>query len=217
MSRFVNPSRRRFFAARRASTRRSPARASSPPTAASAMPPRLASRRSYGPAISIPCRTSSHRHGRTCRARCFPAGKDKTDGELAVQAAIDQGCHLAGACRRIRRSARRSRLPAPGAGAQACRGRIADAADQRRARRPAAACRRDATSTLQPGTLFSVLGFSELTGLSVSGARWPLDRITMAFGSSLTISNEVTRDLRIEIGSGRALLLAHPYPSDPDF
>ena len=67
------------------------------------------------------------------------------------------------------------------------------------------------------GTLFSVLGFSELTGLSVSGARWPLDRITMAFGSSLTISNEVTRDLTIEIGSGRALLVAHPYPSDPDF
>jgi thiamine pyrophosphokinase len=39
----------------------------------------------------------------------------------------------------------------------------------------------------------------------------------MAFGSSLTISNEVTHDLTIEIGSGRALLLAHPYPADPDF
>ena len=70
---------------------------------------------------------------------------------------------------------------------------------------------------LRGGTLFSVLGFSELTGLSVSGARWPLDRVTMAFGSSLTISNEVTRrpqdrDRQRPRAADRASL-----PPDPDF
>ena len=62
------------------------------------------------------------------------------------------------------------------------------------------------------GTLFSVLGFSELAGLTVSGAKWPLDRVEVAFGSSLTISNQVKGRLEITLERGRALLLAHPYP-----
>jgi thiamine pyrophosphokinase len=62
------------------------------------------------------------------------------------------------------------------------------------------------------GTLFSVLGFSDLSGLTVEGAKWPLNNVEVAFGSSLTISNEVRGRLRITLGGGRALLLAHPYP-----
>ncbi|MBN9551216.1 MAG: thiamine diphosphokinase, partial [Alphaproteobacteria bacterium] len=62
------------------------------------------------------------------------------------------------------------------------------------------------------GTLFSVLGFSDLSGLTVTGAKWPLDRVEVAFGSSLTISNEVEGRLGIALERGRALLLAHPYP-----
>lgn len=62
------------------------------------------------------------------------------------------------------------------------------------------------------GTLFSILGFSHLSGVSVMGARWPLDSVEVPFGSSLTLSNEVRGELRISIGVGRAMLLAHPYP-----
>ncbi|RWH16912.1 thiamine diphosphokinase, partial [Mesorhizobium sp.] len=62
------------------------------------------------------------------------------------------------------------------------------------------------------GTLFSVLGFSDLAGLTVSGAKWALDGVEVAFGSSLTISNEVKGRLHIALERGRALLLAHPYP-----
>ena len=64
------------------------------------------------------------------------------------------------------------------------------------------------------GTLFSILGFSHLSGVSVMGARWPLDSVEVPFGTSLTLSNEVRGDLRISIAVGRALLLAHPYPGD---
>ena len=59
---------------------------------------------------------------------------------------------------------------------------------------------------------FSVLGFSDIAGLSIAGAKWPLDAVQVPFGSSLTISNEVRGALEITLGSGRALLLAHPYP-----
>jgi thiamine pyrophosphokinase len=62
------------------------------------------------------------------------------------------------------------------------------------------------------GTTFSILGFSKLTGLSITGARWPLDRIVMPFGSSLTLSNEVAGDLGVELEDGRALLIAHVNP-----
>ena len=39
-----------------------------------------------------------------------------------------------------------------------------------------------------------------------------LDSVEVAFGSSLTISNEVKGRLGIALERGRALLLAHPYP-----
>jgi thiamine pyrophosphokinase len=146
----------------------------------------------------------------------FPAGKDKTDGELAVQAAMARGATslvLAGAFGGPRADhaflhlALAVRLAEAGiptlltSGAQEGVPLLPGPTD----------------FEFAAGTLFSVLGFSDLTGLSVTGARWPLDRVTMAFGSSLTISNEVTGDLRVEIGAGRALLVAHPYPLDPDF
>jgi len=66
------------------------------------------------------------------------------------------------------------------------------------------------------GTLFSILAFSDLTGLSVAGAKWPLDRVDVPFGSSLTLSNETRGRLAVTLGTGRALLVAHPLqPSVP--
>src|SRR5690606_22641527 len=62
------------------------------------------------------------------------------------------------------------------------------------------------------GTLFSILGLSALSGLSVEGAKWPLENVDIPFGSSLTLSNEVRGRLRITLGDGRAMLLAHPCP-----
>jgi thiamine pyrophosphokinase len=63
------------------------------------------------------------------------------------------------------------------------------------------------------GTLFSILAFSPLAGLTVSGAKWPLADVDLAFGSSLTLSNEVRGDLRVSLRQGRALLLARPETS----
>lgn len=70
------------------------------------------------------------------------------------------------------------------------------------------------TFNYRDGTLFSILGFSHLSGVTVTGAKWPLDCVEVPFGSSLTVSNEVRGGLRISFAVGRAVLLAHPYPAE---
>lgn len=65
--------------------------------------------------------------------------------------------------------------------------------------------------TLPAGSLFSVLGFSDLTGLFIDNARYPLRDFQMPFGTSRTISNVAEGLVRFSLGSGRAIVLARPY------
>ncbi|RUW67389.1 MULTISPECIES: thiamine diphosphokinase [unclassified Mesorhizobium] len=141
----------------------------------------------------------------------FPAEKDKTDGELAIAAALERGATglvLAGAFGGKRADhaflhlALAVRLAEAGMSVLLTSG----------AQEGIPLLPGKAGFDYADGTLFSVLGFSDLSGLSVTGAKWPLDQVEVAFGSSLTISNEVKGRLEIALGHGRALLLAHPYP-----
>jgi thiamine pyrophosphokinase len=52
------------------------------------------------------------------------------------------------------------------------------------------------------GTLFSVLGFSAMNGLTVKGAKWPLDCVNVPFGSTWTLSNVAGDRLEILLGEG---------------
>lgn len=61
---------------------------------------------------------------------------------------------------------------------------------------------------LSPGTLFSILAFSDLKALSIAGARWPLADENIPFGSSLTLSNVAEGPMTVTLEGGRALLLA---------
>ncbi len=58
------------------------------------------------------------------------------------------------------------------------------------------------------GTLFSILVLSDLEGLTIHGARWPLAGEDIPFGSSRTISNVADGPLNVTLGGGRGLLLA---------
>lgn len=58
------------------------------------------------------------------------------------------------------------------------------------------------------GTLFSVIPFSPLSGLTIERAEWPLDAVEVAMGSSLTLSNVSADGLRILLRSGTAALVA---------
>ncbi|RAZ73892.1 thiamine diphosphokinase [Mesorhizobium atlanticum] len=144
--------------------------------------------------------------------KVFPAEKDMTDGELAIAEALRRGATslvLAGAFGGKRADhaflhlALAVRLAEAGTTVL-----LTSGAQEGAPILPGKAASFDYAN----GTLFSVLGFSDLSGLTVTGAKWPLDRVEVAFGSSLTISNEVKGRLGIALERGRALLLAHPYP-----
>lgn len=142
----------------------------------------------------------------------FPTDKDKTDGELAIAAALERGATslvLAGAFGGPRADhaflhlALALRLAEAGTDVLLTSGR-----QEGVPLLPGAA-----SFDYADGTLFSVLAFSELSGLTELGAKWPLSSVEVPFGSSLTLSNEVRGALRISLGRGRALLLAHPHPA----
>ncbi len=70
--------------------------------------------------------------------------------------------------------------------------------------------------TLEPdlpdATRFSVLPFTDLGGLTISGAKWPLSERDVPFGSTLTLSNVSDGRLKISLRKGRAFVIAHPQP-----
>jgi thiamine pyrophosphokinase len=139
----------------------------------------------------------------------FPSEKDKTDGELAVDAAFGGGATalvLAGAFGGPRADHAFLHLTLAMRLAQAGTAVLLTSGAQEGVPLRPGRARFD----YEDGTLFSILGFSDLTGLSLAGAKWPLDNVEVPFGSSLTISNEVRGALEVTLGSGRAMLLAHP-------
>jgi thiamine pyrophosphokinase len=143
--------------------------------------------------------------------RVYPPDKDKTDGELAVEEAIARGAKsiiLVGAFGGAR--ADHAFLHQATAISLAERGFDVLLSSGEQEARPVAPG--ETRYDYPPDVLFSILAFSHLEGLSVTGARWPLDDVEVAFGTSLVLSNEVTGQLCIRLGSGRALLLAHLLP-----
>ncbi|MCO5064644.1 MAG: thiamine diphosphokinase [Rhizobiaceae bacterium] len=145
--------------------------------------------------------------------RSFPKEKDQTDGELAVAKAIERGATdlvLAGAFGGPRfdhsffHSALAVRMLEQGTPVLLTSGAQEATPLGPQARR----------FDYDDGTVFSVMAFTDLEGLTVEGAHWPLHAARVSFGSSRTISNEVRGALTVSLASGRALLLAHPFPGE---
>ncbi|UTO28266.1 thiamine diphosphokinase [Bartonella harrusi] len=61
---------------------------------------------------------------------------------------------------------------------------------------------------LPDGCLFSIIGFTDLRALTLSGVKWPLDNKNVPFGSSLTLSNHICGTFSCYLGFGKAILLA---------
>lgn len=137
----------------------------------------------------------------------FPAAKAKTDGELAVAAALARGATkivMAGGFGGARTDHALGNLTLMMAQAgRRCEIMMTSGNEEAwplgRAR-----IRLD----LPDGTLFSVIAFEGLKGLSLEGARWPLDNADVEFGSSMTISNEVNGQLFASLKAGKAAIIA---------
>lgn len=145
----------------------------------------------------------------------YPAEKDMTDGEIAIEAAIERGADrliLAGALGGARSD--HALLHFTQGLALAGRGLsvLLTSGDE------------EALPLLPgihwpeipEGALFSIIMFSPLSNLSIAGARYPLEKTDIPFASSRTLSNEATGRLRIEFASGMAMLMTRPTEKPGD-
>ena len=140
----------------------------------------------------------------------FPPAKNLTDGELAIEAALKRGATrivMAGALGGERSD--HALLHMTTACALHVRGTDIMLTSGEEEAMPLSAGRR--SFDLPPSSLFSILNFTDVSGLSIEGARYPLDRYELAFGSSRTLSNIAEGRVAITLESGVAVLLARPF------
>jgi thiamine pyrophosphokinase len=145
----------------------------------------------------------------------YPSAKDQTDGELAVAEALSRGAQtliLAGAFGGAR--ADHAFLHLALALSMTERGLPVMLTSGTQEGHPLGPEMR--SFDYGSGTLFSIIGFGDLHGLTIEGAQWPLKQADVPFGSSLTLSNIVSDRLRIAVRSGRALLVARPDQQGKD-
>jgi thiamine pyrophosphokinase len=137
----------------------------------------------------------------------YPVAKDKTDGELAIDAAIKRGAVeiiLLGAF-----GGQFDHVLAHAAllHVVAAKGIKTFATSGREEAWPLLTSL--SLWQIPTGTRVSVVGLSDMKALSILGVRWPLQRRDVAFGSSLTLSNESKGDISISLEQGRAMVLLY--------
>ncbi|MBB2749515.1 UNVERIFIED_ORG: thiamine pyrophosphokinase [Rhizobium aethiopicum] len=140
----------------------------------------------------------------------YPKAKAATDGEIAVSEAIARGARrliLAGALGGERSDHALQHLLSAVSLAEEGFDVLLTSGKEEAVPLLAGAIELD----LPKDSLVSVLGFSELTGLCIDNARYPLADFHLPFGSSRTISNVAEGKIRFSLRSGRAIVLARPY------
>ena len=145
----------------------------------------------------------------------YPAEKDMTDGEIAIDAAIERGAQhliLAGALKGARSD--HALLHMTQALALARRGLpiLLTSGDEEAIPLLPGSHRPD----IPAGTLFSIIPFSSLAGLTIEGARYPLDHADIGFASSRTLSNEAVGPVRISLADGMAIMIFRPLEKPGD-
>ncbi|WP_419906799.1 thiamine diphosphokinase [Hoeflea sp.] len=140
----------------------------------------------------------------------FPAAKNLTDGEIAVEEALALGAEriiLAGALGGERSDHAFFHM------ALACslKARDIDVLLTSGLEEGWALGKGPNTIGLPAASMFSILNFSEVPALSIEGARYGLKDHHLAFGSSRTISNVAEGPVTVTLDAGTALLLARPF------
>lgn len=137
-----------------------------------------------------------------------PAAKASSDGELALALALERGADdilLCGATAGPRTDhvlfnlSMMMRVHLDGACAI-----IADNGIERHIPLSSGQTKRMA---LDPDCTFSVFGFTDLSGLSIAGAQWPLEEASVSFGQTLTLSNRTTAPLTVSLRQGLAMII----------
>jgi thiamine pyrophosphokinase len=147
------------------------------------------------------------RHAHIDKER-LSADKDKTDGELAVEAAIARGA--------------REIVMVGGLGGQADHMLGHFALALRLARDGIANFLTSGDEEAHPllpgetrfdldsGTRLSLIALAPIRGLTLEGVRWPLKERAVPLGSTLTISNVAHGEVAIRLAEGYGMALAYP-------
>lgn len=140
----------------------------------------------------------------------YPAAKNETDGAIAVSVAIERGARrilLAGALGGERSDhALMHLLHAVSLEEQGLQVKLTSGEEEAWPLLPGTR-----EIDLPANSLFSVLGFTALSGLFIGNVRYPLADFPLPFGASRTISNVAEGPIRLSLASGRAILIARPY------
>ncbi|MBA4784679.1 MAG: thiamine diphosphokinase [Alphaproteobacteria bacterium] len=141
----------------------------------------------------------------------FPAAKNETDGEIATAEALARGAQrliLAGAMGGDRSDhALQHFLHALRLAEQGVDVLLTSGLEEGMPLMPG----QPRVLDVPKSSMFSVIGFSDLENLTITNARYPLDRYSLPFGSARTISNVAEGPVSLSIDRGRAMILARPY------
>ena len=147
---------------------------------------------------------------RNIERRAYPAEKAMTDGEIAIDEALARGATrivLAGALGGERTDHAMGHfvhaLALAGSGHDVV---LTSGEEEGHPLVPGTL-----SLDLPPGSLFSIIGFEDLHGLTIENARYPLRDFTLPFGSSRTLSNVAEGPITIRLKKGRAMVFARPY------
>ena len=136
-----------------------------------------------------------------------PTAKDATDGAIALRAALDRGAErvvMVGAFGGSRLDHALGTLTLAMAASEHMPLTLTDGRQWGYPLLPD----RPLTLQAEARSTLSVIGLSDLTGLTLEGVRWPLEGASVPFGSSLTLSNEVTgTPVTVKLEQGRAVIM----------
>jgi thiamine pyrophosphokinase len=147
------------------------------------------------------------RHYADLPRKVFPADKDKTDGELAIDEGIARGADqfiLVGAFG----GARTDHALLHNFQALALVRRGYDVILTNGLEEAVPLLAGTHKLKLARDTQFSVIGFGPLDGVTIEGAKWPLVDRFVEIGSSLTLSNIALGPVTVSIKSGEALFIS---------
>ena len=65
-----------------------------------------------------------------------------------------------------------------------------------------------------PQSRFSIIPWSDIAGLDLGGVKWPLKNKSLQLGTTFTMSNVALGPMRLSFASGIAIAIAYPTQSD---
>lgn len=154
------------------------------------------------------CRLSDKNEYKELETIEYNTNKDKTDGQLAIETAIERGATKLILCGAFGGDRFDHSLAHIAMALKLANQNIEVILTTGTDEALFLVANKVATPDWEKDICFSIIAFSALEGLKIKNAKWELDGTTpIPFGSTHTISNIVTGQLQIELSSGQGMVV----------